>query len=243
MKHIASCSFGKDSIAAIMTRLENNEPIDEIVYCRIMYDDNISAEYPEHEDFIFNKAIPFFEKEYGLKTTVVQSGFTYKEHFYRKKKRGWCAGKIYGFPYRKGAWCNSGLKTSPIDKHLRHIGEHKDILGIAYDEPKRIKRALDKGKVLPLVEHKITEAEAFKICEKYDLLSPAYDEITRRLGCWFCHNQRIADLKKLRSKYPELWRELLKLDKDSPVSFKPREQTVEYFEERFSREDRQISFF
>ena len=28
MKHIASCSFGKDSIATILLAIENNEPLD-----------------------------------------------------------------------------------------------------------------------------------------------------------------------------------------------------------------------
>ncbi|MCL1789894.1 MAG: DNA cytosine methyltransferase [Peptococcaceae bacterium] len=49
MKYIASCSFGKDSIAAIITRLEHGEPIDLALYCRIMFDDTISAELPAHE--------------------------------------------------------------------------------------------------------------------------------------------------------------------------------------------------
>ena len=31
MKYIASCSFGKDSIATILLAREHNEPLDEIV--------------------------------------------------------------------------------------------------------------------------------------------------------------------------------------------------------------------
>jgi len=31
IRYIASCSFGKDSIAAIITRLQRGEPVDEIV--------------------------------------------------------------------------------------------------------------------------------------------------------------------------------------------------------------------
>ena len=36
--HIASCSFGKDSLATILLALEHGEPLDEAVYCEVMFD-------------------------------------------------------------------------------------------------------------------------------------------------------------------------------------------------------------
>ena len=39
-KHVASCSFGKDSIATILLALEHGEPLDEAVYCEVMFDDS-----------------------------------------------------------------------------------------------------------------------------------------------------------------------------------------------------------
>lgn len=35
--HIASCSFGKDSLATILLALEHGEPLDEAVYCETNY--------------------------------------------------------------------------------------------------------------------------------------------------------------------------------------------------------------
>ena len=69
-KYVASCSFGKDSIATILLALENNEPLDEIAYCKVMFDKTTSGEVPEHEDFIQTKAIPFMEKN-GLKVKIL----------------------------------------------------------------------------------------------------------------------------------------------------------------------------
>ena len=46
-KHVASCSFGKDSIATILLALEHSEPLDEAVYCEVMFDDDTSGEVPE----------------------------------------------------------------------------------------------------------------------------------------------------------------------------------------------------
>lgn len=83
MKKVASCSFGKDSLAAIIVSEEHGVHIDEAIYCRIMFDDQISAELPEHEEFIHEVAIPTLEKRYGIKTTIVQGSYSYKDCFYK----------------------------------------------------------------------------------------------------------------------------------------------------------------
>lgn len=237
MKYIASCSFGKDSVATIIARIEQGEPIHELVYCRIMYNETISAEYPRHEDFIHNRAIPEFQERYGLKTKIVQSEMSYLDWFYRKKEKGNHIGDVYGFPHLIGPWCNTKLKTRAIEKYERSQGEHRTIVGIAADEKKRIPRAIAKGQILPLVDYGIAESAAFEICKKHDLLSPEYDGDTTRLGCWFCHNQRIAELRKLRNKYPQLWSELMRIENDSPRPFKPRGETISMFDKRFASEN------
>lgn len=74
MKYIASCSFGKDSIATILLALEHGEPLDEAVFVEVMFDHarNISGEIPEHIDWINSTAIrgqtlrlPDWRKMYG----------------------------------------------------------------------------------------------------------------------------------------------------------------------------------
>lgn len=243
VKLIASCSFGKDSLAAIIVAEEHGHRIDEAVYCRIMFDDKISAELPEHEEFIHMKAIPLLESRYGIKTKIVQSSETYCSRFFTVyKERSRKAGEIYGFPMRQGAWCNSHLKVRPINKWQKQAGKYKAVVGIAADEPARINRKTERDNLLPLVDYGITEAEAFKICAESGLLSPAYRDGRTRLGCWFCHNQRIAELRKLRKEYPELWRRLLELDEISPCRFTMR-STVKQFDERFAMEDAQMSIF
>lgn len=110
-------------------------------------------------------------------------------------------------------------------------------LGIASDEPERIRRHTRSGVILPLVEIGWDEAYCRKWCEENDLLSPIYTSATRG-GCWFCHNQGVDQLRLLRKNYPDLWKLLLKWDSDSPVSFKPDGHTVHDFEKRFDAEDK-----
>ena len=68
------------------------------------------------------------------------------------------------------------------------------------------------------------------------MLSPIYTTATRG-GCWFCHNQRVNQLRLLRKNYPDLWALMLKWDADSPVTFHADGHTVRDFEKRFQLED------
>lgn len=109
-------------------------------------------------------------------------------------------------------------------------------LGIAADEPERIKRHTKPGTLLPLVEVGWDEAYCRQWCVEHDLLSPIYTSHTRG-GCWFCHNQPVDSLRDLRKTYPDLWELLLKWDNDSPIKFKV-DHTVHDFDKRFALEDK-----
>lgn len=163
-------------------------------------------------------------------------------------------GGYYGFPMRKGNWCTdlklralqqNGVNTaqgslkSEFSNSARSQGATINIvqyLGIAADEPERIKRHTKPGIVLPLVDIGWDEAYCRQWCEENDLLSPIYTTATRG-GCWFCHNQGVGQLRLLRKNYPELWALLLKWDADSPVTFHPDGRTVADFDKRFQMED------
>lgn len=242
MKYIASCSFWKDSIATIILAREHNEPLDEIVYCEVMFDKEISGELPEHRDFIYNKAIPAFES-WGYKVTVLHSKKTYKDIFYRLKKRGDYAGKIYGFPPVMLCWANGELKMPPIREYWKSQPEEvMQYVGIAIDEPLRLDRVVEsKNQVSLLEKYGYTEQMAKEKCIEYELLSPIYN-FSNRGGCWFCQNQSLCQLKELRSMHPELWKILLDMQKESPHPF-GKNHSIDKLENRFMWEDRQMTIF
>lgn len=241
-KVIASISGGKDSLAALVTHIESGGRCDGAIYCRIMFDSETSAELPEHEEWLHEKCFPTLEREYGIKTKIVQGPYTYEDCFYKRYERGSKVGKIWGFPFLRGPWCNTRLKIRPLQKFTKTLGDYTEIVGIAADEEKRIQRKTVSGKILPLVERGITEAGAADICKRRGLLSPAYNGGRTRLGRWFCHNQRIGELKRLYFDYPQLWEKLATLDRASPVTFKPG-YTLADFARRFSIEGQQIKLF
>lgn len=80
--YIASCSFGKDSITTILLALENNEPLDRVVFSEVMFDHEkgISGEIPEHIDWVYSTAIPKLESM-GVKVDVVRDKQDYKSFF------------------------------------------------------------------------------------------------------------------------------------------------------------------
>lgn len=153
---------------------------------------------------------------------------------------------IKGFPLNTGVtWCQK-LKiraATPFSDKPATTGAKRNIveyLGIAADEPARFGQ-LNAKKRAPLVEFGIEEDLCGLYCQYNDMLAPTY-ETSCRDGCWFCHNQGVNSLRKLRKNYPDHWALLLKWDKDSPVTFKADGHTVHDFDRRFQMEDEGLIF-
>lgn len=176
-------------------------------------------------------------------------------------------GSIRGFPDLWNKWCQSDLKRNakipstginyrvpaqhgvqllpetqnrtdaflnerPTRRRKRNIVEY---IGIAADEPDRFGQ-LNEWKRAPLVEFGIEEPLCGLFCQYNDILLPSYDTGCRD-GCWFCHNQGVAQLRNLWRNYPDHWALLMKWDLDSPVTFKADGHTVHDFDRRFQMEE------
>lgn len=241
MKYIASCSFGKDSIATILLARE------QIVYCEVMFDKQISGELPEHRDFIYNKAIPTF-KSWGYKVIVLHSEKTYLDYFFRKAVKGKSVGKKKGFPMGNHCGVQSECKLKPIHDFYRTITEDFiQYIGIAVDEPKRLNKvARTTNQISLLQKYRYTEQMAFDLCKKYNLLSPIYD-FAPRGGCWFCPNARDCELRHLRNNHRKYWNTLLWLEtQQNLIGDKWNTLTktsIHDKEEQFYWEDNQITIF
>lgn len=245
--YVASCSFGKDSLATILLALEHNEPLDRVVFAEVMYDHKrgISGEVPEHIEWVYSTAIPKLESM-GIKVDVVRSKKDYL-YFFQNAVRGEGRhkGKLYGFPIGGRCTINRECKLSPIYAYYKQFKDRKLIqyVGIAKDEPKRLKR-LKEGKISLLDKYGYAERDALELCKKYDLLSPIYETGTRG-GCWFCPNCRFSVFKRFRDMHPDLWNELLQLGKTPNLcsyGFKYG-MTIEQVNARLDAMDAQLELF
>lgn len=248
--HIASCSFGKDSIAQVILAHIHNEPLDLIIYSEVMFSNEISGEIPEHRDFIYNKAIPIIES-WGYTVKILRSDTTYLDCFNKVTQRSKVPeriGKRYGFPMAGKCLINDRCKIEPIRKFFREY-EEKDFIqyiGIAIDEPKRLERLKGTNKISLLAEYGYTEKMAFDLCKEYNLLSPIYD-FAPRGGCWFCPNARNGELRHLWDYQRELFEKLVELEKEPNLNgniWNTLQKTkISDIAERFYWEDQQMTIF
>ena len=86
-----------------MLALEHGEPLDEAVYCEVMFDKTISGEVPEHRDFIYHTAIPKLERM-GVKVRVLCAEKTYVDLFTGTVTRGPKKGMLRAFPICVRLW-------------------------------------------------------------------------------------------------------------------------------------------
>lgn len=248
MKYIASWSGGKDSTATIILAHENNEPLDTIIFCEVMFSEHITGEIPEKIEFVRNVAKPLFES-WGYEVKILHHNKTFLDNFYhvRGKRSKWC-GKRLGFPMAGKCYMNDA-KREPIKKFYREIkGEYTDYVGIAIDEKERLERmtARNSRQISLLAKHGYTEQMAKKKCEEYGLLSPVY-EFSKRDGCWFCPNAAKCELRNLWKNHKELWNELVRLENEENIignKFDTRAgKSIKEWEEVFKQEDAQLTIF
>lgn len=112
---------------------------------------------------------------------------------------------------------NRECKVKPIHDYYRQFKDFDIVqyVGIAIDEPKRLERLSEKGKISKvslLQKYGYTEDMARKKCLEYGLLSPIYRGGNRG-GCWFCPSARIGTIARFKLDHPELWEELKILSK------------------------------
>lgn len=211
-KHVAMCSFGKDSLATILLALKHNEPLDEALFVEVMFDKErgISGEVPEHIEWVKDYAIPLLANM-GVRTKILHSDRDYMYFFTNAVRiRGKYKGRLYGFPIAQKCVINRECKMRPIRQYLTTQGNVVQYLGIASDEHKRLARLKEENRISLLAKYGYTESMAKELCRKYNLLSPIY-ETSERNGCWFCPNCRIKDFAMLRKRHPQLWSELERL--------------------------------
>jgi 3'-phosphoadenosine 5'-phosphosulfate sulfotransferase (PAPS reductase)/FAD synthetase len=229
--NIVSLSGGKDSTAMLIMMLEDDYKIEEIIFA------DTTVEFPEMYEYL--KEV---EKYINKPIKILKPKKSWDELFYTRFKSGKYKGNIYGFPTLKFKWCNMRLKLDTLNRYYNSLNENDIMwLGLAFNETQRYK-TLKKynNKRSYLYENQITEKECDRYLREIGLLNPLYDRFLRT-GCYLCPFQPKNSLKKLRNKYPLLWRKLLDYDADSITKFRTSGQTVRELDDEFSLFDNQLS--
>jgi 3'-phosphoadenosine 5'-phosphosulfate sulfotransferase (PAPS reductase)/FAD synthetase len=142
--------------------------------------------------------------------------------------------KGYSWSGPRNRWCTAMLKQRVIDKYLREISKEytlKQYIGIAADEPERI-----KDYNYPLVEWGMTEADCLAYCKARGFDWDGLYDIFHRVSCWCCPLQSFDELRKLRKHFPELWAKLREWDEKTWRTFL-KKYSVKQLDIRFAFEE------
>ncbi|WP_080370761.1 phosphoadenosine phosphosulfate reductase family protein [Clostridium botulinum] len=233
MQYIASFSGGKDSVAMVLKLIELNYQLDRVAFI------DTGLEFGEQINVIKICERRFKELKPGLKFDWIRPEKTFEEQFYTKIEKGKNKGKIYGWPYTTAfnSWCNDRLKIRPFKKYMKQFKEEETViyLGIAADEPSRLKK-LQANRKAPLAELGMTEKDCLKYIKEKGFNNPMYWKF-ERLGCYLCPKQKLDSLRSLRRHYPYMWEKMLKMDADSPKTFRADGTTLAELEQKFRNEE------
>ena len=199
---IASVSWGKDSTAMLIKLIENNAPLDEVVF----YDTGMEfdAIYKTRDLFL-----NVYLKPRGIKYTELKPKRPFLETMlsYQHKTRngniklgyGWC-----------GGLCRWGTtaKIQALDKYCKDAHQY---IGIAYDEPNRFQK-LSCNKSAPLYELHIKEEEALRICYARGFNFGGLYGILKRVSCWCCRNKNLKELENYKNFLPDYYEKLKELE-------------------------------
>lgn len=135
IKHVVSLSGGKDSTAMLLRMLEEGMPVDIIIFC------DTGLEFEE-----MYKHIDKLEEYIGRPITRLKAEKTFEYLFFDhepKRRNPELAGrKGYSWAGPVNRWCTTKLKVRVIEKYLSELSKKytiKQYIGIAADEPKRVK--------------------------------------------------------------------------------------------------------
>ncbi|GAH64052.1 unnamed protein product [marine sediment metagenome] len=155
----------------------------------------------------------------------------------------------YGWPSPKRRWCTRE-KFGAINKYCKPFTPYIECIGFAADEFDRTLRTMAARRInkkntsirFPLIEWKITEADALKYCYEKGYDWGGLYKVFHRVSCFCCPLQRIGGLKKLRKHFPDLWKKMLKMDSriEKNRGFRGY-KTVHNLEERFADEEKQLT--
>ena len=235
-KYIASVSFGKDSLAMLLLILEKNKPLDEVIF----YDTGMEFQA------IYNirDTVVRLLKEKDIKYTELKPKLPFQYVMFEKpvKHRNGTISKGYSWCGGRCRW-GTTEKNTIIKKYLKenYNDDYKEYVGIAYDEPNRIKD--DNKKIYLLYDLKFTEKDCLRYCysKGYSWEEDGIDlyGVLDRVSCWCCANKNLKELRAYYKYLPTYWNKLKELQSKTERPFRNNKESIFDLEERFEKEESQ----
>ena len=217
MYYVASCSFGKDSLAMILRLIEENKPLDEVVF----YDTGMEFEAIYK---VRDKMLPLLAEK-GIKYTELKPDRPFMYDMLEKPIKdqfgyGWCGGCTrWGTTHKQVA----------LGKYKLQYKDLVEYVGNAFDEKERA-----KDKAYPLIEWKMTEQDCLMYCHnkgfRWSENGVELYTILDRVSCWCCRNKNQRELYNIWKMLPNYWERLKGIQKkiNSPMKKYSNKKFGEY---------------
>lgn len=225
-KYVLSLSGGKDSTAMLLRLLEENRPVDLILFC------DTGIEFPQMYEHI-NRLEAYINRP--IIRLKAEHDFEYYFNEYSPKRKNPALAQYRGMSWAgpRNRWCTGMLKIRVIDTYLKKLKENYTLIqyvGIAADETDRL-----KDKCYPLVEWGMTEKDCLAYCYAKGFDWGGLYRIFSRISCWCCPLQGLNELRKLYRYFPDLWKRLEEWDENTWRSFR-KDYSVRQLAVRFDFE-------
>ena len=167
VKYIASCSFGKDSLAMVLLLLAKKYPLDEVIF----FDTGMEFQA------IYNNRDKLSDilSSNNIKFSVLKDKKSFEYNAFQREVHKKDGTIVYGYD-----WCGESrrwattAKLSTINRHYKdNYGDEVvvEYIGVAADESERIEKHRLKRtksvKLYPLVEWGMTERDCLNYCYKH----------------------------------------------------------------------------
>lgn len=201
MYYIASCSFGKDSLAMVLRLIEENKPLDEVVF----YDTGMEFQAIYN---VRDRLLPLLAKN-GIKYTELKPDRPFMYDMLERPKTKRTGEQVCG-----DGWCGGACRWGTFAKQRalnKHCGTNYTYIGLAVDEQKRL-QSLEEHKHSPLAEWSMTEKDCLEYCyEKgyfWEENGIELYSILDRVSCWCCCNKNKKELYNIYRYLPQYWERL-----------------------------------
>lgn len=208
--HIASVSWGKDSLAMLLKLMDLGEPLDEVVFFdtgmefQAIYDtrDRVVA-LLRCKGIHYTELRPRHPMWWSMFCRPVKKRGTDTVH---RRGYGWCGGV-----------CRWGTteKQRALDNYAEAI-EAVVYVGIAADETARLDKEVKPYKRHPLAERGMTEADCLAYCHGKGLAWMEGDvslyDVLDRVSCWCCRNKNLKELRAIHDYLPDYWERLVAIE-------------------------------
>lgn len=201
MYYIASCSFGKDSLAMVLRLIEENKPLDEVVF----YDTGMEFQAIYN---VRDRLLPLLY-ENGIKYTELKPDRPFMYDMLERPKTKRTGEHVYG-----DGWCGGACRWGTFAKQRalnKHCGTNYTYIALAVDEENRLQN-LEEHKHSPLAEWCMTEKDCLEYCHEkgyfWEEKGIELYSILDRVSCWCCCNKNKKELYNIYRYLPQYWERL-----------------------------------